>query len=302
MKLSVTLIKWIVLGVLSVAGGLTMYLINENEGIFEIWNDSNLFLNLGSSVFSVALFLVVSYQLAKLAPLILPLKYRTAAYFIRYFCLQILISGGGSLLIAILFAAIIVYSNSGLWLGDTSYFKVDFFFVCLAVIFLQVILFVVYFLFSFKQVNHIGDEQESDAEADYIRLLEEIKVYQLSLGGKMSETSRLKELQGIDLADVHYIYSERKIRYIQSERYGKTMFDGVTLEQLITMLPKEDFFPAGRHLIVSRKAIASFKRLADYRIELTLDPPFHLKSKLSETATRLFKTWYYDGGVDDVDH
>jgi hypothetical protein len=133
MKLSLKSWKWIALGFLSIVGGLMMYLINEEDGIFEIWNDNNLFVNLGSSILSVALFLYASYQLAKIAPRILPLRNRSVAYFLKYFCLQFLISGGGSMLLAIAFAAAIVYRNNGIWLGDTSYFRIDFFFVCLAV-------------------------------------------------------------------------------------------------------------------------------------------------------------------------
>lgn len=296
MKLSFRLWKWIVLLILSVVGGFMMYLINEEDGIFEIWQDNNLFVNLGSSIFSVALFLYASYQLAKITPRILPFRKRTVAYYLKFFCLQFLISGGGSLLLAIAFAAAIVYRNNGIWLGETSYFRVDFFFVCLAVIALQIILFMFYFFCSFQQVHDDQNrEQDMEQEADYVRLLEEVKVYQLTLGEGLLDIPCLEKLEGIDVDDIDYIYSEQKMRFIQSKSQGKTMLDGITLEKLIGLLPKEGFFLAGRHLIVSRKAIVSYSRLEDYSIQLILDPPIHLKTKLSETATRLFKTWYHGG-------
>ena len=133
-------------------------------------------------------------------------------------------------------------------------------------------------------------------------MLDEVRVFQLGLGEQQHESEYLKELDGIDVADIDYIYSEHRVRYIQSSTRGKTMFDGDTLENLIALLPKEDFFLAARHLIVSRRAIVSSERLADYTILLKLNPPTHLKTKLSELATRLFKSWYHDGGVNGLDN
>ena len=79
------------------------------------------------------------------------------------------------------------------------------------------------------------------------------------------------------------------------------MFEGLTLAELKLVLPPNQFFLASRHLIITRKAVKSYKILANYHIELELDPPFHLKTTLSETATRLFKTWYMRGMNDLAD-
>lgn len=284
---------WLLFILLSIAGGLMMYLINEQESIFEILDDEYLIKDLSVSIASVALFLFVSYQSTTFIFRLVPLDRAKVSHYFWYFMLQFVISGGVSLLTAISSAALIVYLRSGVWLGDTSYFNVDIYFVLLAVVFVQLVLFLIYFFITLIQWQYPPDSTEDyDEQDDYIRLLEEVAVYKLEMGNKESEQQYLHDLDGIGVDDIAYIYSEHKIRYIQSDTCGKTMFEGCTLSALILLLPPDQFFLASRHLIIARRAVKSANRLPNYHIELELDPPLNLKTRLSEKATKLFKTWY----------
>lgn len=286
---------WLVFTLLSVAGGLMMYLINEQENLFEILDDRYLIKNLIISIVSVALFLFVSYQSSTFIYKMVPLQQSKMAYYLWYFILQFLISGGLSLLTAIGSTALIVYANSGNWLGNTNYFSVDIYFVILSVVFVQLILFLIYFFVTFIRYDKQGVEHVDYVdclESDYIELLQEVAVLQLEMGTQLPEKEYLQELDGIDLSEISFISSENKIRYIQSKSRGKTMYDGYTLAELKLMLPPDQFFIATRSLIISRQAVKSYNRLPNYHIELELDSPLHLKIKLSETATKFFKIWY----------
>ncbi|MGJ1324877.1 LytTR family DNA-binding domain-containing protein [Sphingobacterium faecium] len=298
MKRTVKKTMWLVFILLSVAGGLVMYLINEHESLFEILDDQDLIKNLSISIASVALFLLVSYQSSTLVLKFVPYDQSKFAHYSWYFILQFLISGGLSLLTAICSAAVTVYANSGRWLGNTSYFSVDIYFVLLSTVFVQIVLFLIYFLVSSMQRQHRSEKLTMLLESEYIKLLQEVAVRKLEMDSLAPEKQYLQELDGIDLTDINYIYSEQKIRYIQSEVRGKTMFEGLTLSELIRVLPSDQFFLASRHLIINRSSVKSYRIMSNYNIELELNPPFHLKTTLSETATRLFKAWYTRGKDD----
>lgn len=301
MKRTVKKTMWLVFILLSVAGGLVMYLINEHESLFEILDDQYLLKNLSISIASVALFLLVSYQSSRLVSKFVPYHQSKVAHYSWYFVLQFLISGGLSLFTAIFSAAVIVYANSDRWLGNTSYFSVDIYFVLLSTVFVQIVMFLIYFFVSSVQGRHRSEKLTLLLESEYIKLLQEVTLHKLEMDSPAPEKQYLQELDGIDLTDINYIYSEQKIRYIQSEIRGKTMFEGLTLSELIRVLPSDQFFLASRHLIINRSSVKSYRILSNYNIELELDPPFHLKTTLSETVTRFFKTWYMRGTDDLAD-
>lgn len=293
-------LKLIVFLLLIIAGGFIMYLVKEEKSIFDNCNDPFLFKSLFICILSVSTFLLVSYHSRKLVSIILPSRQQKAVHYLQYFILQFLISGGMGVLTAFSTAALIGYAQSSLGFGHTSYFNIDIYFVLLSVVFIQFLFFTVY-VFNPVILGSSKARKHSLLESDYINLLHEVDISQHEMEGQESGTVNLNAINGIPLDEISYIYSEQKIRYIQSDSQGKSMYEGHTLIELTSLLPPDEFFLAGRHLIVGRKAIKSVRRLPNYHLELELEPPFHLKLSLSESATKLFKIWYMRGMNDLAD-
>ncbi len=94
----------------------------------------------------------------------------------------------------------------------------------------------------------------------------------------------------IDISDIAYFYAESKGTFICT--FNKRHFPAdQNLEQLLQILPPDEFYRVNRKIIVNIRAISSMTAYSRSRVKLNLDPPFDQHIIVSTEKTPGFKSW-----------
>ena len=293
----------------SIIGGFMMYLIDEQESIREIWNDQHLLRNLSVCIGSVYMFFRFAMYSAKWPLRLVPFKRRTLSYYIYLAICQFLVGGAILFLFSVALSATILYVLHGISIRDTTYFKNEVYFVLMAAMTLQVVFFMINMMRSLNwpeepiAMEDAHRDTVYDEDEEYVHLLNEVRFLREGLREYIGllPAGYIPEVEGVSTERVAYIFSYYKTREMRTLEGEKFSCDSRTVMGWAALLPPEDFFLAGRHLLISRSAIKSVTRLPNYKLELELDPPFEHKRSLSEQATKEFKSWYYSGGGNRTD-
>lgn len=290
----------------SIIGGFIMYLIGEQESLSEIWNDPKLIQNLTISIISVNIFLRIALSSMRWPLRLVPFKQRKLSYYIRLGLCHFVFCGTLLLLVAVLIAYIVLLIFQDTSIMDTAYFKGEIYFVWVAILCLQVVFFMINMMLSLTwPEDPIWEEDWSDnlvyeEEEDYKELLHELQFLRSGLQEeiRLLPAGYVQDVEGISTEDIAYIFSFLKIRELRTVNGEKFSCDSRTVLGWAALLSPEDFFLAGRHLLISRRAVKSVHRLPNYKLELELEPTFEHKRTLSEEVTKEFKSWYYSGDED----
>jgi two-component system LytT family response regulator len=94
----------------------------------------------------------------------------------------------------------------------------------------------------------------------------------------------------VDIKDIAYFYAESKGTFICT--FNKRLYPAdQNLEQLMQILPPDEFFRINRKFIVNIRAISSMTTYSRSRIKLNLDPAFDQDIIVSTDRTPGFKSW-----------
>jgi two-component system response regulator LytT len=124
---------------------------------------------------------------------------------------------------------------------------------------------------------------------DYKRIANEI-MQQSGIHQKRILVRYGQKLNIIDLSEIAYFYAESKGTFICT--FNKRLFPSdQNLEQMIKILPPDEFYRVNRKIIVNIRAISSMTAYSRSRIKLHLDPPFDKNVIVSTEKTPGFKDW-----------
>lgn len=285
-------------------GGIAMYCIGEHEYPQEMFDDENLIKYLSISILTAMAYLICTYLTLAFVNKRLTKWNSFADYLARRFLYQTFFSAIPVIITSICIAALFVYIDFGVILSDTTYFKLDFYFVLLTTFFFQSSVYIISsFWLIISRYNkeegywnwHLGSDDLEDAE--YKTALIAVATQRLLLVESCpNRLDEVLEKYGIVLDEIRYIYSYGKQRIIRTV-HGEILDIDETIAEWAALLQFVDFMMVKRELIVSYKSVSKMIPSGKGIVSLELDPEYKYDAKLSREATRKFKVWLKRGVV-----
>ena len=102
-------------------------------------------------------------------------------------------------------------------------------------------------------------------------------------------------IKAIEVADVAFFYTENKINYLNTFDNKSYPID-FNLDQLETMIDKDQFFRINRQFIVNIKAISRMVSYSKSRVKLELLPHTDIETVVSTDRSPNFKNWLTGSG------
>lgn len=299
--------------IIAVLGGLVMIFAAESDHPLEVVDDPYFILHwLGASLSVYAVF-TIQHLTMRLTDRICPFKVRETSYYRRRAMIQFLVSFVPSVLTAIASAWLLVTVIGGVPLNQTSYFLYDIYIVLVALIGMQ----------FFKGYQHYEwtrwRQEETENALRYQRIVAFLDAWQEWLATVEEDDSALtdeseeeelltpeevadedssktlqryaKVLEKLDWSTVAVAYSLDKHNFIMDWEGNWQLWD-TSLEFLTEYMDTDNFFDAGRHLIVHRGAIEDVKVLPNSLLKLELIVEIPVKTQLSRIKSREFSYWY----------
>jgi len=289
------LIVVLFIGMLSFVGGLVMYAVGERQTLWQIWADKELSKYLLLSSLSVCIYLLYIHYSTLWVYRRVSWRVINLQYFFICYGGQLLISGLGSIVMALFMASLMSRWYYGLWLHQTSYFNADFYVVLVSTGLLQLFYISLHF-FICRQRQDLGIKCQYLAEdKDYRKFRISKGVYDITKEQIAESKPHLQEQLdnlGIELHDIAYIYSFNKIRFLVM--MDSTIIPNIELplETWAFLLPNDQFLAVRRNLIIAKQTISKEYVIQGSRIGLILHPLFTKgKVTLSRVSTRIYKDW-----------